>query len=75
MNEKRSKHALLDCIKTLALTSTTLIAVASASSSVLAHVVLEKREAAVGSYYKAVFQVAHGCEGSPTVGLEVTIPD
>ena len=40
-----------------------------------AHVVLEKREAPVGSYYKAVFQVGHGYEGSPTVKLSVRIPD
>jgi uncharacterized protein YcnI len=40
-----------------------------------AHVTLEVREAAAGSYYKAVFRVTHGCEGSPTVGLRIQIPD
>lgn len=44
-------------------------------SAAPAHVVLEKREAAVGTYYKAVFQVSHGCEGSPTVKLRIRIPD
>lgn len=47
----------------------------SLASPTLSHVVLEKREAAVGTYYKAVFQVSHGCEGSPTVKLHIQIPD
>ncbi len=38
------------------------------------HVTLEKREAPVGSYYKAVFAVPHGCAGSATVKLRVQIP-
>ena len=46
--------------------------IASAAS---AHVVLEKREAIVGTYFKAVFQVGHGCDGSPTTGITVQIPD
>lgn len=49
------------------------IAVALAGAANV-HVVLEKREA-VGSYYKAVFQVGHGCDGSATIGLAVAIPD
>lgn len=40
-----------------------------------AHVTLETREAPVGSYYKAVLRVPHGCNGSPTVRLRVRIPD
>jgi uncharacterized protein YcnI len=36
-----------------------------------AHVTLEKRQAPVGSYYKAVFAVPHGCAGSATVKLRV----
>lgn len=40
-----------------------------------AHVTLEKREAAVGSYYKAVFAVSHGCAGSPTIKVRVQIPE
>lgn len=51
--------------------STSLIVTSAAS----AHVVLEKREAAAGTYYKAVFQVGHGCDGSPTTRLRITIPD
>lgn len=41
----------------------------------LAHVTLEKTEAAVGASYKAVFRVGHGCDQSPTVRLEVLIPE
>ena len=54
-----------------------LVAVAAlcAASSANAHVTLEKREAAVGSYYKAVFAVPHGCAGSATVKIRVQIPE
>ena len=48
-----------------------LIGAASAS----AHVVLEKSEAASGTFYKAVLKVTHGCEGSPTVKVEVALPE
>lgn len=41
----------------------------------VAHVVLETREAAVGSYYKAVFEVPHGCAGSATTAIRVQIPE
>jgi periplasmic copper chaperone A len=39
-----------------------------------AHVTLEGKQAAVGSAYKAVFVVPHGCSGSATVKLRVQIP-
>ena len=41
----------------------------------LAHVTLENRQAAVGSYYKAVFAVPHGCAGSATVKVRVQVPE
>ncbi|MEO8837873.1 MAG: DUF1775 domain-containing protein [Herbaspirillum sp.] len=41
----------------------------------LAHVTLSNPQAAVGSYYKAVFNVPHGCKGSATVKLRIHIPD
>jgi uncharacterized protein YcnI len=44
-------------------------------SQAAAHVTLEKRQAPVGSYYKAVLVVPHGCAGSPTVKLRVQIPE
>jgi periplasmic copper chaperone A len=53
-----------------------LIAVAAlAASSASAHVTLENRQATVGSYYKAVFAVPHGCAGSATVKVRVQIPE
>lgn len=41
----------------------------------LAHATLEKTEAAVGSTYKAVFRVPHGCDGKPTNVVRVQIPE
>ena len=40
-----------------------------------AHVSLETKEAKVGSYYKAVMRVPHGCKGSPTLKVRVRIPE
>ena len=51
----------------------TAMALVAAPAS--AHVTLENRQAAVGSYYKAVFAVPHGCAGSPTVRVRVQIPE
>lgn len=45
-----------------------------ASTTVSAHVTLEQPTALAGSYYKAVFRVGHGCQGSPTTGLTITLP-
>ncbi len=39
-----------------------------------AHILLENKKAEAGAYYKAVFQVGHGCHGSPTKQIIVTIP-
>jgi uncharacterized protein YcnI len=40
-----------------------------------AHVTLEARQATIGTWYKAVFAVPHGCAGSATTKLRVQIPD
>ncbi|HWK94779.1 MAG TPA: DUF1775 domain-containing protein [Pseudolabrys sp.] len=40
-----------------------------------AHVTIDKKEVAVGSFYKAVFTVPHGCDGSATVKIAVQIPE
>ena len=40
-----------------------------------AHVVLETPQAAVGGGYKAVFNVPHGCEGSPTIEVRIDVPE
>lgn len=52
-----------------------LIAAALAASPASAHITLETKQATVGSYYKAVFAVPHGCAGSPTVKIRVQIPE
>lgn len=46
-----------------------------AAAPAFAHVSLEKSEAPVGSTYKAVFRVPHGCEGAPTNVVRVRIPE
>ena len=40
-----------------------------------AHIVLETRQAEAGSYYKAVFRVGHGCDGSAIKEITVRIPE
>jgi periplasmic copper chaperone A len=54
-----------------------LIAVAMTftASSANAHVTLETHEATIGSSYKAVFAVPHGCAGSATIKIRVQIPE
>jgi periplasmic copper chaperone A len=51
------------------------IAVALLASPACAHVLLEPKQATVGSSYKAVFAVPHGCAGSATTKLRVQIPE
>lgn len=45
------------------------------NGAALAHVTLEGKEAPVGSTYKAVLRVPHGCEGKPTNVVRVQIPE
>jgi uncharacterized protein YcnI len=40
-----------------------------------AHVTLEAPQAAVGSTYKAVLRVPHGCDGKATVAIRVRLPE
>lgn len=40
-----------------------------------AHITLERTDAQVGSPYKAVLRVPHGCQGSSTTTVRVKIPD
>lgn len=42
---------------------------------VQAHVSIAQASAPVGSHYKAVFRVPHGCDGAATTGLSVQIPE
>jgi periplasmic copper chaperone A len=54
---------------------TAVAAAGLAMSSASAHITLEKREAAIGNSYKAVFVVPHGCAGSATIKIRVQIPE
>lgn len=40
-----------------------------------AHVVVEPKEALAGASYRVVFGVPHGCGGSPTTGIRITVPE
>lgn len=51
------------------------VSCAMAGTSAWAHVVLQDPAAASGASYRATFRVGHGCDGSPTTGITVTIPD
>lgn len=46
-----------------------------APSAVLAHVTLEQQQTPVGTPYKIVLRVPHGCGDSATIGLIVQIPE
>ena len=52
-----------------------ILVAALAASPAAAHVYLEGKQTTVGSSYKAVFAVPHGCSGSPTVKIRVQIPE
>lgn len=45
------------------------------SVSAFPHVLLENQEAMSDSYFKSIFKVTHGCDGSPTRQLIVEIPE
>ncbi len=45
------------------------------TGAAFAHVTLETQTAAVGSTYKAVLCIPHGCEGKPTTAIRVKIPE
>lgn len=46
-----------------------------ATGTAFAHITLENGEASVGSAYKAVLRVPHGCEGTPTNTVRVQVPE
>src|SRR3978361_1904763 len=52
-----------------------LIVAVFVASPAFAHVLLEPKQATVGSSYKAVFAVPHGCAGSATTKIRVQIPE
>ena len=51
------------------------VALATLSTPVFAHAVLERPEATEGATYRAVIQITHGCKGSPTTSVSVTVPE
>jgi uncharacterized protein YcnI len=55
--------------------TTTAAILVVGSTAALAHVTLEGKEAPLGSTYKAVLRVPHGCEGKPTNTVRVQIPE
>jgi uncharacterized protein YcnI len=67
MSEKPRPLAILAQIFGLAITLL--------PSTVLAHVTLEQQQAPVGTPYKIVLRVPHGCGDSATIRLNVQIPD
>jgi hypothetical protein len=50
-------------------------AFAISQSAAFAHVTLATGEARTGTYYKAVFQVPHGCDGAATQTIRIQIPE
>lgn len=51
------------------------LALAAVATSAEAHISLETGEAPVGSSYKAVLRVPHGCDGEATVKIQIKLPD
>jgi len=51
------------------------LAVLVLATSAHAHATLERTSAPAGSFYKAVIGITHGCDGSGTVAVRVTIPE
>jgi periplasmic copper chaperone A len=51
-----------------------LLAIYTTATAVFSHVALDEPAALAGRSYKAVFKVGHGCEGSPTTAIRVTLP-
>lgn len=47
---------------------------AAFSQHLQAHVVLSESQAQAGAYFKASLRVGHGCNGSATTGITVTVP-
>lgn len=53
----------------------TVTAVIASQPSAFAHVTLATGEARANAYYKAVFQVPHGCDGAATQTVRIQIPE
>jgi len=44
-------------------------------ATAMAHITFDSREASVGSTWKAVLRVPHGCDGQPTLKVRVKVPE
>lgn len=51
------------------------LALAAYAGPTYSHISLETQQAAVSGYYKAVLRVPHGCQGSATTAIQVSIPE
>lgn len=60
-------------------TTSTMLALALSAAMLApaaqAHVTLEQSSGLAGSFQKLTFRVGHGCDGSATKGLTVSLPD
>jgi uncharacterized protein YcnI len=54
---------------------TATVVVLLAAQTARAHVTLDRNEAPAESFFNAMVNVPHGCEGSPTLKVRVRIPD
>ncbi|MCP8937348.1 YcnI family protein [Alsobacter sp. SYSU M60028] len=52
-----------------------VIALGSTATGAMAHATLESGEATIGSAYKGVVRIGHGCDGAATLKVRVRIPD
>ena len=59
------------------LRTTTLAGIAAliCGAAAQAHVVFSRTDARPGGYYAGALRVSHGCDGSPTTAVTVTIPE
>lgn len=62
----------------MSMLKTSLAAILLAAGTVfpaMAHITLDNGSAKVGSTYKAILRVGHGCDGKATVALRVRLPE
>jgi uncharacterized protein YcnI len=71
-NPTRRRLQEITMFRTFVIAATSVIAGATAA---FAHITLETQEAKVGSTYKAVLRVPHGCDGKATRAIRVQIPE
>ena len=63
-------------MKTQIVSTTALIAaLLSAPIAATAHATLEVQSAEIGSTYKGVMRIGHGCDGQATLRVDITIPE